>query len=252
MTFDVAAEAYDAYMGAWSIPLSSQLADLALVRPGDRVVDVGCGPGSLTGELVARLGADAVAAADPSEPFVAAARARYPGVDVRLASAEDLPYPDGAFDVVLAQLVVHFMTDPVGGIREMARVTRPGGRVAACVWDFAGGRGPLGPFWAVAHEVVADLVDESGLAGARQGHLVELFTAAGLRDVVEAELRVQRAYPSFEEWWQPFTRGVGPGGAFVAGLDPDDVVELRERCRAALPEGAFTLSAVAWAARGVA
>ena len=88
MTFDVAAEAYDAFMGAWSKPLSAQLADLAAVRPGERVLDVGCGPGNLTGELVARLGVDAVSAVDPSEPFVAAARARHPGVDVRQASAE--------------------------------------------------------------------------------------------------------------------------------------------------------------------
>ena len=251
MTFDVAAEAYDAFMGAWSRPLSSQLANLAAVRRGDRVVDVGCGPGNLTGELVARLGVEAVAAADPSEPFVAAARARYPGVDVRQASAEDLPYADGAFDVALAQLVVHFMTDPVAGIREMARVTRPGGRVAACVWDFAGGRGPLGPFWEAAHDVVPDVVDESGLAGARQGHLVELFTAAGLRDVVEAELAAERAFPGFDAWWEPFTRGVGPAGAVLGRLDAPLRDALRERCRAALPDGSFTLSAVAWAARGV-
>ena len=251
MTFDVAAEAYDAFMGAWSRPLSEQLAELAAIRPGERVLDVGCGPGNLTGELVARLGVDAVSAVDPSEPFVAAARARHPGVDVRQASAESLPYPDRAFDAALAQLVVHFMADPLAGIREMARVARPGGRVAACVWDFAGGRGPLGPFWEAAHRVDPEIVDESGFAGARRGHLVELFEAAGLRDVGEAELHVERAFGGFDAWWEPFTRGVGPAGAVLSRLDEARRDALRERCRSMLPDGSFRLSAVAWAARGV-
>jgi SAM-dependent methyltransferase len=251
MMFDVAAEAYDAFVGAWSKPLSEQLAELATVRSGDRVLDVGCGPGNLTGELVARLGVDAVSAVDPSGPFVAAARARHPGVDVRQAAAESLPYPDGAFDAALAQLVVHFMADPVAGIREMARVTRPSGRVAACVWDFAGGRGPLGPFWEAAHEIDPEIADESGLAGAREGHLVELFVAAGLRNVEEAELDVGRAFPGFDAWWLPFTRGVGPAGAVLSRLDSARRDALRAQCRSMLPDGSFTLSAVAWAARGV-
>src|SRR5919112_6586530 len=147
MSFNVAADAYDRYMGEWSRQLSPQLLRLAGMEMGQRALDVGCGPGALTAELVERLGSAAVAAVDPSESFVAAARERHPGVDVRQAGAEALPFGDGVFDVTLAQLVVHFMTDPVSGIREMARVTRRGGIVAACVWDYAGERGPLGPFW---------------------------------------------------------------------------------------------------------
>ena len=153
-----------------------------------RALDVGCGPGSLTTELVRRLGAEHVAAVDPSEPFVEAARARHPGVDVRLASAESLPWPDGSFDVALAQLVVHFMTDPVAGLREMARVTRPGGAVAACVWDFGSGRAPLSLFWRAVLELDPSAHDESDLAGARGGDLTRLFAAAGLLDVDETEL----------------------------------------------------------------
>jgi SAM-dependent methyltransferase len=251
MTFDVAAEAYDAFMGAWSEPLSAQLIAFAGVRSGDRVLDVGCGPGALTVELVRRLGANAVAAVDPSAPFVAAAAARNPGVDVRLAAAEALPFPDGSFDGTLAQLVVHFMADPVGGIREMARVTRPGGVVAASVWDFAGERGPLGPFWEAASALDSTVVDESKLAGARRGHLVELFEAAGLESVGAGELRVERPYERFDAWWEPFTRGVGPAGTLVAKLDPEQRAALRERCRSMLPDGAFVLTAVAWAARGL-
>src|ERR671923_2453850 len=140
-------------MGRYSRPLAPQLADFAGVRAGQRVVDVGCGPGALTSELVARLGAEAIVAADPSEPFVEAARERHPGVEVALAPAEDLPFDDDAFDAALAQLVVHFMSDPVAGLAEMRRVTRPGGAVAACVWDHAGHRSPLAPFWHVVRRL---------------------------------------------------------------------------------------------------
>src|SRR3954470_3617898 len=111
MTFEVAAEAYDRFMGRYSTQLSFQLADLGEVRRGQRVLDVGCGPGALTAELVERVGADNVAAVDPSEAFAAAARARYPGVEVKQAAAEHLPYDDSVFDAALAQLVVHFMVD---------------------------------------------------------------------------------------------------------------------------------------------
>jgi SAM-dependent methyltransferase len=252
VTFVVAADSYDRFMGRYSEPLAPRLADFAGVTAGQRVLDVGCGPGALTTELVARLGADAVAAVDPSEPFVEAARERHPGVGVQQASAEDLPFEDDVFDAALAQLVVHFMSDPVAGLREMARVTRPGGMVAACVWDHAGGQGPLSPFWAAAHELDHDVVDESKLAGAREGHLEELFDAAGLREVEEEALAVSVEHPTFEEWWEPFTLGVGPAGAHVTGLDPERRAELRERCRALLPEPPFLLTARAWAARGLA
>jgi len=142
--FEVAAEAYDSYMGRYSIPLAPQFVEFAQVASEHRILDVGCGPGALTSELVGRMGPSGVSAVDPSEPFVEAARERHPGVDVRLAAAERLPFPDDAFDAALAQLVVHFMTSPIEGLSEMARVTRSGGAVAACVWDHGGGEGPLG------------------------------------------------------------------------------------------------------------
>ena len=252
MSFDVAADAYDQFMGRYSTLLSPQLADLAGIGPGQRVVDVGCGPGALTTELVRRVGARAVAAVDPSEPFVEAARARHPGVDVRHAPAEHLPFPARTFDAALAQLVVHFMSDPVAGLAEMARVTRPGGVVAACVWDHAGGQGPLGLFWDVARELDPGVHDESQLAGAREGHLVALLETAGLHEVEGSALSVRREHPNFEDWWEPFTRGVGPAGAYVGGLDAPRQVELREQCRARLPSGPFVLTALAWAARGLA
>jgi len=250
VTFDVAAEAYDRFMGRYSRPLAPQLADLARVQAGQRALDVGCGPGALTSELVGRLGADAVAAVDPSEPFVRAARQRHPGVEVELAAAEDLPFDEGGFDVALAQLVVQFMSDPVTGLAEMRRVTRDGGIVAACVWDHAGGNAPLSPFWRAVAELDPGARDESDLPGAREGQLAALFEAAGLDEVEDDALWVRAEHASFEEWWEPFTFRVGPAGAYVAGLDPSAVAELRERCRLLLGDAPLKLAMRAWAARG--
>lgn len=252
MSFAVAADAYDRFMGRYSAQLAPQLADLARVQAGQRAVDVGCGPGAMTGELVERLGPEAVAAVDPSESFVLAARERHPGVDVRRAAAEELPFPDRAFDAALAQLVVHFMANPVLGLSEMARVTRPSGVVVACVWDHAGERAPLTAFWRAVRQLDPDAEDESGLAGARKGHLAELFRAAGLRQIKDTALFVQVEYATFEEWWEPFTLGVGPAGAHAAALDDGRRGELQERCRMLLPDATFTLNACAWAARGIA
>lgn len=250
MSFNVAADAYDRFMGRYSVPLAAPFADFALIEPRQRVLDVGCGPGALTLELVERLGAEAVSAVDPSEQFVAAVRTRAPGVSVQHSSAERLPFRDGDFDASVAQLVVHFMDEPVTGLREMGRVTRRGGVVSACVWDHAGGRGPLSVFWRAARALENDVRDESALAGARAGHLGELFRAAGLLDVEEDAVSVSVEHDSFEAWWQPCTLGVGPAGRYVRGLGAAQREELRERCRESLPAAPFTQLAVAWAARG--
>jgi SAM-dependent methyltransferase len=192
-----------------------------------------------------------VSAVDPSEPFVAAVQERHPGVNVRRAAAEELPFDDRAFDTVLAQLVVHFMDDPVSGLREMARVTREDGVVAACVWDHAGGRGPLSLFWRAARELDPDVEDESQRAGAREGHLAQLLQVAGLHEIEESALSVSVEHPSFEQWWEPFTLGVGPAGGFATGLDAKRQTRLRERCRQLLPAAPFVLTAEAWAAPGL-
>ncbi len=251
MSFTVPADAYDRFMGRYSIPLSPGLADLAGVRRGQRVLDVGCGPGALTAVLVDRVGSESVSAVDPSEPFVQAARARHPAVDIRHASAEQLPFPDRAFDACLAQLVVHFMADPGAGLAEMRRVTRHDGVVAACVWDHGGGQGPLSPFWEAARELDPEVADESLLAGSCDGDLARLFADAGLREVDETALSVSVEHPTFEEWWEPFAFGVGPAGSYAAGLDEERRGHLREACARLLPEPPFVLTACAWTARGL-
>lgn len=252
MSFSVGAEQYDRFMGRYSAPLSPQFADFAGVRAGQRALDVGCGPGALTGELVRRLSADAVCAVDPADRFAAAVADRYPGVRVQRAAAEQLPFDGRLFDTTLAQLVVHFMADPVRGLGEMLRVTRVRGTVAACVWDHAGGLGPLGVFWQAARELDPDAEDESRLAGARQGHLGELLRAAGAQDIDETPISVEVQHPSFEDWWDPFLLGVGPAGQYVAHLDTSEQARLRDACRERLPTAPFVVSARAWAARGLA
>jgi SAM-dependent methyltransferase len=251
VAFTVPAEAYDRFMGRYSVLLSAQLCDLAGVVSGRRMLDVGCGPGALTAELVARVGVGAVSAVDPSESFVAAARERHPGVDVRQAPAERLPFADAEFDAALAQLVVHFMSDPRAGVAEMRRVTRQGGVVVACVWDHGGGRGPLSAFWDVVRRLDAGVEGESRLTGSRGGDLAGLFEAVGLREVEETALSVTVEHPTFEEWWEPFTLGVGPAGAYVAALDEDRRADVRERLRAVLPPEPFAVTSHAWTARGV-
>ncbi len=246
MSFEVGADVYGRLMNRYSEPLAVAFADAAGIRRGQRALDVGCGPGALTAELVGRLGSEAVCAVDPSRSFVAAARERLPGVDIRLSGAERIPFPDGAFGAALAQLSVHFMTDPVAGLREMARVTGPDGIVAACVWDHFGGRSPVALVWQAAHELDPSAPDESGLAGVREGHLVSLFAQAGLAGAHATTITVRTSHPSFEQWWEPFTLGVGPAGEYVQSLSEPARDRLRARLRELAGGPPVEISATAW------
>lgn len=246
VSFNVTADAYTRFMGRFSEPLAVQFVERAGVRPGQQALDVGCGPGALTAQLVHRLGPDAVVAIDPSAPFLAAIRARFPAVEVRCGAAEHLPFPDDRVDLALAQLVVHFMADPVQGLREMSRVTRPGGFVAACVWDHAGGDGPLATFWRAVRDLDPEARDEAELAGSREGRLAELFAAAGLQSIQPSTLNVTVRLETFAEWWEPFTLGVGPAGDYVTQLDEARRGDLRARCAEVLPPAPFEVAASAW------
>src|SRR3954468_15924382 len=248
--FFTSTSSYERFMGRFSGQLGPLFADFAGVERSGRALDVGCGPGALTVELVARLGAVNVAAIDPSAEFVEAGSERNPEVDVRHAPAERIPFADDAFDFALAQLVVHFMADAVAGLNEMVRVTRSGGVVAACVWDYYGRTSPLSQFWTALEEFDSAAENEAHLAGAREGHLGELFGAVGLADVQQSALSVGVEFASFDEWWAPYELGVGPAGAYVARLDDARREDLRELCRSRMPQAPFTITGRAWAARG--
>ncbi|KRB36427.1 class I SAM-dependent methyltransferase [Microbacterium sp. Root180] len=251
MSFDVAAEAYDRFMGRFSRPLAVAFADWVPVAQGARVLDVGCGPGALLAALASHTSPDQLAGIDPSESFLAAARARFPWADLRHGSAEAIPFDDDDFDAALAQLVVHFMTDAAAGVAEMVRVTRPGGTVAACVWDFAGGRAPQSTFWSALGSVSPGVENESRRTGSSEGDITGLLRQSGCSDVQEAELSVAVDFASFEEWWEPYTLGVAPAGQQLARLADADRVRVRARSAELLPSGPFTITATAWAARGI-
>jgi trans-aconitate methyltransferase len=244
------AGSYARFMGRFSEPLAPKFAGVLPELDG-RLLDVGCGPGVLTAELVRRHGADRVDAIDPTPGFVAAARARCPGVDVRQGTAEELPYADDVYAASYAQLVVHFMKDPVRGLSGMARVTEPGGAVAVCVWDHGGGRGPLSLFWDVARELDPAAHRRADASpGSHEGDLQRLMTEAGLDVVAEGELSVTIELASFEDWWAPFEEPAGSVGDYLAARTPEQISELRERCRTRLPEGSFELTVWTWTSVG--
>jgi SAM-dependent methyltransferase len=253
--FTAPAEAYDRHVGRYGPTLARAFADLAGVRAGGSAIDVGCGPGPLTAELASRLGADRVAAVDPSPPFAEACRARVAGARVELAAAEQLPFPDGTFDYALSQLVVNFMTDAAAGVREMKRVTRPGGVVAAAVWDYAGEMTFLRRFWdaAVALDPAARERDEGVcMRYCTPDELRELWSTAGLEGAVVEPIVVSAGYENFEDLWAPLESGIGPSGAYVAELDDERRTALKDEFRRCTGVGSdpFTLSARAWTVAG--
>jgi ubiquinone/menaquinone biosynthesis C-methylase UbiE len=251
MQFAAPAEHYDRFMGRYVPTLAVALADAADVGPGTRVLDVGCGPGGLTRELAARVGAEAVAAIDPASQFVAACRERNPGADIREGVAEALPWGDGEFDAALSSLVIGFMRDADAGVREMVRVTRSGGTVAACMWDLTtGGMTMLRIFWTAVRAVDPRAEGERNMAGTAEGDIAQRFERAGLEQVVGGALTARAEYAGFDDFWEPFTLAVGPAGAHLRAMSDEQQAAVREACRAALPDGSFSLDARAWYARG--
>jgi SAM-dependent methyltransferase len=255
-TFRASADAYDRHIGRYTPRLAAALIDFAAIEPGMRALDVGCGPGALTTALAERLGAANASGADPSKPFAEACRARLPEVEVVVAAAESLPFADDVFDAALSQLVVNFMRDAESGVGEMVRVTRPGGVVASCVWDYGGEMTLLRAFWDAAREV-----DPERAAAADEGtvmrwcgedELAELWRSAGLRHVRFGPLVARASYADFEDLWAPLLTGVAPSGAFCRSLDEDRRSALHDALRRHLGVGdaPFELTARAWAVAG--
>jgi SAM-dependent methyltransferase len=250
MSFDVSGDSYDRFMGRYSGPLAPAFADFACVGAGQRVLDVGCGSGVLTEELARRVGAGHVSGVDPS-PLLEACAQRVPGAELKHGAAESLPWPDDSFDAAVAQLVIHFMEDPAAGAGEMARVTRPGGVVAACSWDFGGGMEVLRVYWEAAQALDDDLSGESRSFGKLE-ELDALWRELRLEEVEAGPLEVSTEYQDFDELWGSFMLGVGPAGKYVVSLPPERQSALREEYRRRLgePSGSIRLRARAWAARG--
>jgi SAM-dependent methyltransferase len=247
--FDVSETAYDNFMGRYSVRLAAVFADFAGVEQGQRVLDVGAGTGALTSEL-GRRGVDA-AAADPSPPFVAALERRLPGLDVKAAPAEELPWPDESFDAALAQLVVTFMNDAPAGIAEMRRVVRPGGVVAVCMWDRTGM-----DMLAAVHRTQQAVPGAAGPTEARtlyrtREEIEGLFAGDGFAGLRTELLEVESEYSGYEELWSTLVDGAGPAGAWIRSLDDGQLVAARDEFRRQVgnPAGAFSLRGRAWAAR---
>ena len=254
-TFRTSAETYDRYIGRYAPELARTLVQTAGVRPGARALDVGCGPGALTRELVSVLGADHVTAIDPSPPFADACRARLPGVDVHVGAAEALPFVDGAFGHALAQLVVNFMTDAHAGVREMRRVTRPGGTVTAAVWDYRGEMRLLRTFWdavAALDPSAADRDEGQSMAFSTPGELGDLWSASGLAVVNVSPAVVAAHYDGIDDLWAPLELGIAPSGAYVVSLAPEERLALKAELARRLRVGGdpFRLTARAWIVTG--
>lgn len=253
MTFAGTDLAYDRFMGRFSRPLAVLFADFADVDGELDVVDVGCGPGALTGELVRRVGAGRVSAADPTEQFVAATRAAFPDVALEQAPAEELPFADDRFDRALTQLVAPFMRDADAGIGELVRVTRPSGVVAACMWLDGADMELLQVVDAAARDVVPGHADPPWLHRYRtEAEGVELLRRAGLAEVSSTVLEVAHEYAGTDELWEAVAGGTGPLADLLAKLDEDGLARFRDAldARVGRPDGSFSLTGRAWAARG--
>jgi SAM-dependent methyltransferase len=247
-------DAYERFMGRWSRRLAPLLIDFADVGTGQAVLDVGSGTGALS-FAAAAVPAVQVTGVDPARHYIEYAQQRAADERVRFefADAQALPFPDATFDRTLSQLALNFVPDPGRALDEMARVTRPGGVVAAAVWDYGDSMEMLRAFWDEAVALDPDAPDEREMPLSRCGELAALWRAHGLASVEETRLVVEMAFTSFDDYWQGFLGGQGPAGVYTATLMESQRAALRSRLhdRLAPSRGSFTLHACAWAARGV-
>ncbi len=249
---------YERFMGRWSRLLTPPFIAFAGVKNGDRVLDVGTGTGSVAAVIEVDMPTSIIVGIDPSEGFIAYAQknAKSARSHFEVGDAQVLNFKDASFDNTLAMLVMNFIPDHNKAIAEMRRVTRAEGLVSACVWDYDAGMKMLRYFWdeAIALDPKVEPKDERHMKLSRQGQLGEAWRKAGLVNVKEESLTIDQAYTSFDDYWEPFTKGAGPGGAYVVSLTNDRRQQLEARLRKRLlgdrPDGPFTLTAMAWCVRG--
>lgn len=255
------AAAYEQLMGRWSRMLARPFLDFAGLEAGDRVLDVGCGTGSLTFTIPQVAEVTHIDAIDYSEVYVEAARGRNtdPRIRIERADACALPFPDASFDRALALLVLHFVPETEQAVTEMTRVVRPGGVVAATVWDSFGGMPNQRMFWDTAAALDPSAAAARGESYfkpmTRPGEMRALWTKLGLDDVADAALMIRMDYLNFDDFWRPIAEGEGPLGKYVGALDAAKRTlferSLRAAYEAAAPDGPRSFAAVAWACRGV-
>lgn len=250
-------DAYEAYMGRWSRRVAPLFLRWLTAPAGRRWIDVGCGTGALSGAVLAAAAPTEVIGVDSSAAFVTAAADRVgdPRARFRVGDAIALPLADGEFDLAVSGLALNFVPDPRLAVAEMARVTAPGGTVAAYVWDYGDGMEMLRHFWASAAEIDPTAPDELDRFAAvcRPDPLRTLWTAAGLQGVTVDAVSTQTTFTGFDDFWTPFLGGQGPAPGFVARLDPTDRNRLRDLLRSRLPaapDGSIRLTARAWTVRG--
>jgi SAM-dependent methyltransferase len=254
-----AADAYERLMGKWSRELAPLLVKFARVRDGASVLDAGSGTGALTASLSAVAPATRVVGIDRARSYVAFARMCHPEdrVEFEVGDVRHLRFIDGRFDWTLSLLVLNFIPQPATALEEMIRVTRPGGTVAAAVWDYGEGMEMLRAFWdeAVALDPASDARDERHMRLCRKGELAAFWRKHRLQDVSEEMLTIRTRFSSFDHYWSPFLEKQGPAGAYLGALDPGGRRELRLRLRKRLlgdgPDRAIVLAARAWAVRGL-
>ncbi|CAN5401882.1 class I SAM-dependent methyltransferase [soil metagenome] len=254
------ADGYDQYMGRWSKRLAPLFLDFAEVADGDRIIDVGCGTGSLTVLIPDRANIAAIEAIDFEEQFVEALKQRNTDarISARKGDACSIPFGEDQFDRALSMLVLHFVPTPQKAVAEMLRVVRPGGIVAAAVWDTFGGMPSQRMFWDTFAAIEPAAHVRRGVALVRPmtlpGELSRSFTAAGLENVIETTLTIRMDFSNFDDYWLPLINGQGTLAAFLSTL-PQDVPE---RVRTAVyqaylsdqPDGPRSFASVAWAAKG--
>lgn len=256
--FEVA-EAYEVMMGRWSRQLAPLFVDFVGVRNGEKVLDAGCGTGSLSATLARVTRASKIVGIDPSKGFIEYARTQVadPRVTFELGDAQELPYSDGSFDRCMALLIVNFIPDAPKAAKEMRRVTKSSGVVATTMWEGSRAHELTGCFWdaAVAIDPTAKRPAERRGSYGSAAALSDLLKGVGLTDIEVTTLTMPCQFSTFNDYWLPLTEGVGPSGAYLARLSEDHRAALRERLRQNLfgnrADGPFTLQAKAWAVRGL-
>jgi len=250
-------QAYERFMGRWSRRLAPEFLTFARLDGARSVLDVGCGTGALASAVLATIGPDRVVGIDLSAAYVDEARSST--ADARAAfevgDGQRLRFDDASFDATVSLLVINFIPDPGKALDEMIRVTRPGGVVAAAVWDYDEGMEMLRVFWdeAVALDPSSEARDERHMPFARAGELADLWRAHGLVDVEDAPVVVPIVFESFDDFWSPFLDGQGPAGAYVAALPEARRRDLERRLRerlASAGDGSISMRGRAWAVRG--